>query len=173
MQAMRGIPGLLAGFILFDVLLNLPGLSTAAPIASLVIPSIDLLVVGALCVGIAQARESSRLGLRIAASLLVLVLLVYAAGSRLGLSAAFHLFGDSGLRVALSSIATLAVVAGAAAMSFFLSGLLVRGFATTLVSSVFVLAIALCAVLQVLAGRHVFAPSIVPRIISDIAAHLR
>ena len=173
MQAMRRLPGLLAGLILFDLLLNLPGLSTAAPAASLLIPSLDLLVAGSLCVAIAQAGESSRLGLRIAASLFVLFLLVYAAGSRFGFGVAFNLFGGSGLQSTFSFIVSLVIVAAAGAAVFFLSGLLLQGFSSALVRSVFVLVIALCAVLQILSGRHVFAPSIVPRIIGDVVAHLR
>lgn len=169
----RALPGLAAGLILFDLLLNLPGLDTVAPAASLLVPSLDLLLVGALCIGIAQAGESSRRGLRIAASLLVLFLMAYGAARRFGFSAAFHLFGVTGLQVAASCVISLIAAAAAGAACFFLSGLLVRGFAPAIVRSVFVLVIALCAVLQVLAGPHLFAPSIVPRIISDIAAHLR
>ena len=173
MQTLRGIPGLLAGLILSDILINLPGFSFSAPVASLLAPSIDLLVVGTLCVGIAQAGEASRRGLRIAAGLFVVFLLVYAAGSRFGFAVAFHLFGDSGVLIALGCIASLAIVAAAGAATFLLSGLLVRGFSAALVRSIFVLAIALCAVLQVLTGRHLLAPSVVPRIISDIVAHVR
>ncbi len=169
----RALPGLLAGLILFDILLNLPGLRTAAPVASLLVPSIDLLVVGALCAGIAQAGESSRQGLRIAISAFAALLLVYATGGRFGFGIAFHLFGTAGILVAASCVASLLAVALAGAAGYLLTGLLVRGFAAPLVRSIFVLVIALCAVLQVLVGRHVFAPSVIPRIVRDIAAQLR
>ncbi len=169
----RGLPGLIAGLILFDLFLNLPGFDVASPFASLLVPSIDLLVVGAICAGIAQAGESSRRGLRIAAAVFVVFLLVYATGTRFGFGIAFHLFGSAGILVAASCLASLLAIALAGAAGFLLSGLLVRGFSAPLVRSVFVLVIALCAVLQVLLGRHVFAASIIPRVIRDIAAHLR
>jgi hypothetical protein len=55
MQAAKSLPGLVAGLLFFDLLINLPGFSTASPVASLLAPSIDLLVVSAALVGIAQA----------------------------------------------------------------------------------------------------------------------
>lgn len=174
MRWLKPVASLLAGLLLFDLLLNLPALSAASPAASLLAPSIDLLVMAAACLGIRQAAERSRRGLRIAVSLLAGLLLAYGIGARFGFDVVAHLFGDgNGIRIAASCVASAIIAAAALLAAYLFSGLLMRGFAPPLIPNVFLLVIALCVILQVVSGLRVFAPSVVPRIIKAIASAIK
>ncbi|HEY9595051.1 MAG TPA: hypothetical protein VHE79_11275, partial [Spirochaetia bacterium] len=63
------------------------------------------------------------------------------------------------------------VVLGAAAVAviaWIAGGLVTRGFSTVLTRSIFLLALALFAVIHVLAGNRVFSSSEIPRIVREI-----
>jgi hypothetical protein len=173
-KSTRAIPGLLAGLAAFDLLINLPRLSLSAPVSSLLVPSIDLLVVAAALVGIAQASPGARKGLRIALGVLLALLLAYVAGARFGFDAALGLFGGhSSILEAASVVACLVAAAAAAWIAYLLSCPVLRGFSTLVSRSVFLLVVALCAVIQVLAGRHVFSPSALPGLVRSLASLLK
>ncbi len=174
-SARRALPGLLAGLVLLDLLMNLPGLLPAPAVGSLLVPSIDLLVIVAACIGIAQAGEASRVPLRIAAAVLAVLLVAWKTGTRSGwLDLPWRLFGDGSVPLAAAGcVVSLAALAAAGFAVFLLTGLLVRAFVTGVARSAAVLVIAAAAVVQVLLGKTVFAPSIVPRIIRDIGSWLR
>jgi hypothetical protein len=174
MRTDRALPALLAGLLLFDVLVNLPGFTPASPLASLLAPTIDLLVIVAVCMGIAQAGEGARRPLRIALGVLVAALVASAAGLRFGFDIASRLVaggsangsGAGGWGAAAGWAACAAILAGFGLASFLLSGLLIRGLQSRIVRSIMLLLIALAAVLQVISGRRLFGPSVVPRLIA-------
>jgi hypothetical protein len=170
----RAIPGLLGALVALDLLINLPGLSPAALVASLLAPSIDLLIVAAALVGIAQAAPGARAGLRIALSVVLALLLAVEAGARFGFGAAVLLFGGTAPIVQVASAAVCLVAFLAAGWAaFLLCGPVLRGFSNLLFRSVFLLVIALCAVVQVASGRHVFSPSALPGLVGRLASLLR
>ena len=173
LAARRTLAGLLAGLVLLDIVLNLPTLAPGRLAGSLLVPSIDLLVIVAACIGIAQAAESSRRGLRVAAAVLAVFLMAWKTGARFGFDLPWRLFGSGALLGAAGCAVSAAAVGVAGLAAFLLTGLLVRGFVTGVARSIAVLVIAAAAVLQVLLGRTVFAPSIVPRIIRDIGVWIR
>jgi len=138
-------------------------------VGSLLAPSIDLLVLVAACMGIAQAGGPARRPLRIGLAVLAVGLMACAAGLRLGWGAGGQLFGGGPAMTAASGWAVSALIAAAAGLAAFLvSGLVVRGLEPRLVRSVLLLLIALAAVLQVVSGRRVFAASVIPRLIALI-----
>jgi hypothetical protein len=92
MRQARGLTGLLAGLLLFDFLVNLPGFSLSSPVGSLLVPSIDLLVIVAACMGIARAGERAKFLLRVAVAVFAVGLLVCSAGLRFGFGVEAHLF---------------------------------------------------------------------------------
>ena len=142
MKAARSLPGLLIGLFCLDLLISLPGFEPSSPFVSLLAPSLDLLVIVAFCALISQAAEPSRRGLRIAASLLTIFLAGYEAGSRFGVPAILHLFGDAPASLALAVILVIAALAAAAFACYLLSGLLVNAFLAPVILSSVVLAIA-------------------------------
>jgi hypothetical protein len=167
MRTARTLPALLSGLLLFDLLVNLPGFSASAPLASLLPPTIDLLVIVAVCMGIAQAGEDLRLPLRIAVSVLAVVLVACGAGLRFGFDIAPLLFGGgSAGSIAAGWAVSAAILVAAGCLSFLLSGLLIAGLQPRIARSVMLLVIALAAVLQVVSGRRLFAASIIPRLIA-------
>jgi hypothetical protein len=167
MRTARGLPGLLAGLLLFDLLVNLPGFSSSSPLVSLLAPTIDLLVIAAACMGIAQAGDDLRLPLRIVVSVLAVVLAACAAGLRFGFDLPVRLFaGGSALGVAAGCAVSVGILAAAGGISFLLSGLVIRGLQPPVVRSVMLLVIALAAVLQVASGRRLFGASVIPRLIA-------
>ncbi len=174
MRAARPLPGLLAGLVAFDLLLNLPGFSTASPAASLLAPSIDLLVITAACMGTAQTGQRARQGLGIVVTIAAVLLIASRTGARFGFDVGLRLVAPgTAVGTAASCLLSLAILAAAAGVSYLLVGLLVRGFAPPITRSVVLLLIALLAVLQVLTGRRLFSASVIPRIVSDIGSHLR
>ncbi len=174
MRTPRLILTLLAGLFLFDVLVNLPGLSPSSPMGSLLLPSIDLLVIAAACMGIAQAGERARLPLRVAVSVLAVILMACAAGLRFGFDVEPRLLGGGTfLPVAAGWLACLGLLAAAGAAAFLLSGLLVDGLQSPISRSILLLLISLAAVLQVVSGRRLFASSVIPRIITYIGSRGR
>jgi len=167
MRPSRALPGLLAGLLLFDLLVNLPGFSPTSPLVSVLAPTIDLLVIVAACMGIAQAGDDARLPLRIAVSALAVVLVACGAGLRFGFDIAPRLFGaGSALGVAAGCAASVGILAAAGGISFLLSGLLIGGLQPPIVRNVMLLVIALAAVLQVISGRRLFGASVIPRLIA-------
>jgi hypothetical protein len=164
MQTARSIPGLAAGLFLFDLLINLPGLSAASPVASLLIPSIDLLVVAAALLGVSQAGEQARVPLRVVVSVLLMALLAWEAATRFG--------ADEGLPT-LGYLLGGAAALAAGALSYVSAGPVLRGFSFPMVRSLFVVVVALLAVLQVVSGQHVLAPSVVPRLFRAVASLFR
>jgi hypothetical protein len=167
MRTARTLPALLAGLLLFDLLVNLPAFSPSSPLVSLLAPSIDLLVIVAACMGTAQAGENPRLPLRIAVSVLAVVLAACAAGLRFGFDLPVRLFGGgNALSVAAGCAVSIGILAAAGWVAFLLSGLLIAGLQPRIVRSVMLLAIALAAVLQVVSGRRLFVASVIPRLIA-------
>ena len=167
MRTARTLSGLLAGLLLFDLLVNLPGFSPASPLVSLLAPTIDLLVIVAACMGIAQAGENPRLPLRVAVGVLAAALAACAVGLRFGFDIAPRLFGGGSAGSAAAGWAvSAAVLAAAGVISFLLSGLLIRGLQQPIVRSVMFLVIACAAVLQVISGRRLFGASVIPRLIA-------
>ncbi len=140
MQATRPVPGLLAGIVLFDILLNLPAFSPASPVASLLAPSLDLLVAVAFLLTVARSSPGVRTGFAVGLALL--------AGPVIGIGA-FLRWGPP----------SLAAGPAAAAASFFLARLLYPGLADRLLRSLVLLAAATCAVIQALLGVRIFGPS--------------
>jgi len=169
MRAPRLVLTLLAGLLLFDVLVNLPGFSPSSPFGSLLLPSIDLLVIAAACMGIAQAGERARLPLRIAVSALAVILVACGAGLRFGFDIAARLFGGGSFLLSSAGwAASLGLLAALGAAAFFLSGLLVGGLQPPISRSIVLLLISLAAVLQVLSGRRLFSSSVIPRLMGFV-----
>ena len=171
MTPARSLPGLAAGLLLFDLLINLPGFAPAAPIASLIVPAIDLLVVCAALVGISQAGQGARTALRIVVAVLLAALLGYQAAARFGLDAIFRTLGGGhpGAGYAVGVAAFL----GAAALAWVASGPVLRGFSFAIVRSLFIVAVALVAVLQVVTRGRILEPSAFPRLFRDIEGLFR
>jgi hypothetical protein len=165
MNVPRSLLGLLAGLLLFDVLVNLPGFSLARPIGSLLAPSIDLLVVAAALFGVAQAGERGRVPLRIIICGLLLVLLCLETLVRFGADIPPQLLGGGTWLLATAGCLLCLLVVAAVAFSAYLgSGVVVRGFSSVVVRSVFLAVVAASAVLQVVAGHRLFVPSGLPRL---------
>jgi len=174
MRSPRATLALLAGLFLFDILVNLPGFVPSSPVASLLVPSIDLLVIAAACMGIAQAGERARMPLRIALSVLALFLVACSAGLRFGLDAGARLFGGGAFpQVAAGWAVSFVLLAAAGAASFFLSGLLVGGLQQPISRSILLLVVCLAAVLQVVSGRRLFTASVIPRLIALVGSQAR
>ncbi len=158
----RQLAGLLAGLLLFDLLLNLPALAPSAPVRSLLGPSLDLLVVVAACMGIAQAGEGARRPLRLVLAVVALGLVAAGAGLRFG----WWPGSIMAMRAAAGWTVAVVIAAAVAAAAFFISELVVRGVESRVVRSVLLLVVALAAVLQVVSGRKLFTPSVIPRLIA-------
>ena len=171
MQAARSFPGLAAGFLIFDLLINLPGFSSVSPVVSLLVPSIDLLVVAAALAMVAQAGEQARVPLRIVVSVLLAALLGYEATARFGLDAISRTLGF-GLPAAGCVLAGVAVLA-VAALSYLGAGPVLRSFSFPIVRSVFIVAVALLAVLQVVSRNRILEPSAIPRLFRDVGSLFR
>jgi hypothetical protein len=171
MQATPSLPGFAAGILFFDLLVNLPGFSSASPVASLLAPSIDLLVVSAALVGISRTGEGVRVPLRIVMSVLLAALLGYEAAARFGLDAISRTlgFGFPAAGYVLGGVALLAAVA----LSYIGSGPVLRGFSFAIVRSLFVVAVALLAVLQVVSRQRILGPSAIPGLFRDIVGLFR
>jgi hypothetical protein len=165
MRLSRTLPGLLAGLLLFDLLVNLPRFSPVTPVVSLLAPTIDLLVVVAACMGIAQAGP--RGALRVAVSVLVVALAACGAGLRFGFDIAPRVFGGGSPAAMAAGWAVCAAACAAVfVISFLVSGLILDGLQSAIVRSVMLMVIAAGAVLQVVSGRRLFGPSVIPRLIA-------
>jgi hypothetical protein len=154
------LPGFAAGLLGLDIVMNLAGLritGTAGGIAASILqPSIDLLVILAALMGIPRTGDTARAPLRVAVGVLAMVLVGLRAAERFAWSPPGGAAGWIGLAAA-------AAACGAAVYA--LAGLVLRGFANGLVRAVTLLLIALGAVGQVLLSRVIFTPSIVPRLV--------
>jgi hypothetical protein len=167
--ALRGIAGLIGGLLLFDLLINLPGWSPAAPVSSLLAPSVDLLLVAAALLGAATAGRGPRIFIRIAVCLLLVFLLGYATGTRFGFDLAFRLLGRGSAVLFLAGcLLSTAAVAAAAGLAWLFSLLVTRGFSHLVTRSVFLAVVALLTILQVVSGKHIFTPSEIPRLARNI-----
>jgi len=163
----RAAVGLVSGLVLLDLLVNIPAFAPGAPVRSLLVPSIDFLVVVAACMGVAQAGESARQPLGIALAVLAVGLATANAGLRFGWDAGGRLFGSVPAMTAAAGWALCVLAAVAAGFAaFFICALVVRGMQPRLVRSVVLLAIALAAVLQVASGQRLFSASVIPRLIA-------
>jgi len=149
-------PGLLAGMVLFDVLINLPGVSQASPLTSLLAPSLDLLVVLAVLMSAAYGSQRVRTGFAVGVSVFLALFLGWQAYLRWGAPGA--------ARIAVLCMAAV----GAGVASFFLSRLVLRGFNDAVLRSLFLLAAASCAVVQAILGVRIFSPSGMPGILRAI-----
>ncbi len=158
----RRLGGLLPGLLLFDLLLNLPALAPSAPVRSLLAPTLDLLVLVAACMGIAQAGEGARRPLRAVLAVVAVGLVAASAGLRFAWSPGSAMAMTAAAGWALTGL--MAVVVAVAA--FLISGLVVRGVESRVTRSVLLLAVALAAVLQVVSGRRLFAPSVIPKLVA-------
>lgn len=159
----------MVGLLLFDLLINLPGWSPAAPVSSLLVPSVDLLLVAAALMGAATARPGPRIGIRIAVCVLLVFLLSYATVTRFGFDAAFHLFGgNSAVLFAAGCILSVGAVAAAAGLAWLFSRFVIHGFSHIVTRSVFLAVVALLTVFEVISGRHFFTPSEIPRLVRHI-----
>jgi hypothetical protein len=168
MSVPRSLLWFLAGLLLFDLLVNLPGFSPVHPIGTLLAPTIDLLVVAAVLWGAAQAGEGARIPLRVVVCVLLIVLLCLEAATRFGPDIPLRLLGaGSWVRAAAGCILSIAAVAAAAFLAYLGSGLVVRGFSSVMTRSVFLVVVALLAVLQVVTGHRVFGPSEIPRLFRE------
>jgi hypothetical protein len=165
MRSPRALPALLSGLLLFDIRVNLPGFVPSAPIASLLLPSIDLLVITAACMGIAQAGERARIPLRIAVSVLAVILVACSAGLRFGF--------DVQTRLAAGWAVSFALLAAAGVAAFLFSGLLVGGLNGPISRSIVLLLISLAAVLQVVSGKRLFSASVIPRLIALVGSQAK
>jgi hypothetical protein len=167
----RPVPGLLAGTLLFDILINLPAFSAASPVVSLFAPSLDLLVALALLFVVSKAAPGYRTTLVAVVSLLLALMLGWEALDRFGLGEAARLLrqGPALRTAALVACALVALGAGGAA-ALFLSRLVLPGLADPVLRSVFLAAAAMCAVIQALTGLHVFSPSVIPKIVRALSS---
>jgi hypothetical protein len=166
---LKSVARLLAGLLLLDLLLNLPGLSPASPVASLCAPSIDLLAVAAVCLGAVRSDGAPRRGPRAAAAALAACLMACAVGERFGWTVFVGLFGGTGgFAAAASALVSLACAAAAFLAAYLVSGLVVAGLGDLIARNVFLLVVAASVVVQALAGVRVFAPSVVPKVIRTV-----
>ncbi len=169
------IIGLLVGLLLLDLLVNVAGFDPHAAIATLLRPSIDFLVVVALLLGAAQAGAGGpgRSGgasaphriMRAIVCLFVVGIALHTLSRRIGLGSVATVLGTG------RAVGWILVVLGAAAVAviaWIAGGLVTRGFSTVLTRSIFLLALALFAVIHVLAGNRVFSSSEIPRIVREI-----
>ncbi len=159
----------MAGLAVLDVVLNLPELSPAAPVGSLLVPSLDLLVAGAALLLVPYAPTAARGWLRLGICLVLVTVLSFAAATRFGSPAALLPAGAAlgkaaSARAVLGWAAAAVLLLGAGAVAYFASGLVLKGFEQPVVRSVFTVVVAFCAIVQVITGRHVFAPGEIPRI---------
>jgi len=182
MQTARSTLRLAAGLIGFDILLNLPRLDPASPVLTLLAPSIDLLIVAAACWAIAQAGEAPRReemrvphrGARILVCALAAFLLGYAVAARFGLDVVVHLFGiGGGFAAAASVVVSAAMAAAVVSASWFLTGLAAAGFQKPVARNVFLLVVALSAILQVFTRNLVYTKSVLARAVLDLVARLQ
>ncbi len=165
----RAFASLAAGLFLFDLLINLPGWSSAAPVSSLLVPSVDLLLVAAALMGSATASPGPRLGIRIVVCVVLVFLLGWVTGTRFGFDIAFSLFGGhSAARFAAGCAVSAAAVAAAAGLAWLSSRLVIHGFSHIVTRSAFLAAVALLTVFQVISGGHIFVPSEIPRVVRAI-----
>ena len=148
--ALRAV-GLLAGIAGFDILMNLPCFSRVSPVATLLAPSVDLLVVLALLMTVTLVTQHASWGFAVAVALLVAFYVGWQAYRRWGVPPAvgqITLLGSG--------------VVGVGVASFFLSKLVLRGFSNATLRSLVLLAAACCALIQALLGVRVFSSSMVP-----------
>jgi hypothetical protein len=173
MDGARSLPGFLAGIVLFDIIINLPGFSPASPFASLLSPSLDLLVVLAVFLTAARGGSGVRTGFAVGVAVLVGLTVglrgylrwgAPEAGRFLAAGAVLPLIGLGGAGLGAAGLSGLA--------SFFLSRPVYRGLADVILRSLFILAVACCTVVQALLGARIFAPSGVPGMLRVIGERL-
>ena len=144
--------------LVLDLLVNAPAFSAAAPVASLLQPSLDLMLLLGALVLIAQAGPRARLALRIILVVPALVLVGFTAAAWPGPVAEFlrsHL---------VAGILLLAAAGGACYLAF---GLVLRGLSTPLPRNVLLLAVSFLAILQITMRIAVFRQSVIPQLIQE------
>ncbi len=150
--------------LILDLLLNAPAFDAAAPAASLLRPSLDLmLLLGALVI-IAQVPQAAQAWLCIALVVPALVLIGFTAAAWAGPVAVF-----------LRAHVALAVVllAAAAAAAWLAFALVLRGLAVPLLRNGLLLAVSFLAILQITMRLPVFRQSVIPRLIGEAQRLLR
>jgi len=175
--------GLLAGLLLLDLFLNAAAVDPRAAVVTLLRPSIDLLVIGALLLGAAQAGAGGpgRSGganishriIRGIVCLYVVGIAVHILARRFGLSTVVTLIGAGGAALAAGWALLVLGAAAVAVLAWIASGLVTRGFSAVLARSIFLLVLALLAVIHVLTGNRVFSSSEIPRIVREITVIFR
>jgi hypothetical protein len=160
----RRIPLLLAGMLTLDLLLNAPAFDAASPGASLLQPSLDLMLLLGALVLVAQAPPKAREWLRIALVLPALVMMGFAAAAWSGPVAVF-------LRAHLALAVAILAAAGAAAWLAF--ALVLRGLTVPILRNVLLLAVSFLAILQITMRLPVFRQSVIPRLIGEVQRLLR
>jgi len=169
MDGARLAPGFLAGVVLLDILVDLPGFSPAAPVASLLSPSLDLLIVLAVLMSAARGGPGLRAGFAAAVAAFMGLSIGLRAYLRWGAPEATRFLAAGAVfPIVLLGLAAVIAAALAGIASFLLSRLLYRGLAHAVLRSLFLLVAACCAVIQALAGVRIFAPSSVPGILRAI-----
>lgn len=172
MKHVRTLVGLLAGMLLFDLLLNSTGFSPASPVGSLLLPSIDLLVIAAALLGIARAGTGARRALIALVCLFAVALAVYRGGTRFGFDVVVRAFGTTGMALTAGWVLTILCCVAGLGVAWLAGTLVVSGFTPGIARSVFLVIVAVLAVVHVLHGNHVFTPSLIPRIVRSIASAL-
>ncbi len=170
MKSARLAAGAVAGLLVLDLLLNLPGISAGSVAASLLVPSIDLLVVGAILFMAAQSPAGARRTLRMVAVAVLLVLACYEVASRFGVASPAALFGTGTAARVASCAVSLVILAAGFVAAWLAAGLVLRGIETPVLRNGFIALVALVAIVHVVSGGRVLAQSVVPRMVRDIAA---
>ncbi len=151
------VPGLVAGLLGTDVAMNAATLDVshgaAGVVSSLLVPSIDTLVVVAILMAGSRGGAGPRRALRVAVAVAGVLLLVLRAGLRFSWSAPG---GAAGWLIAVAAAAACGAALYALAVP------VLRGLANTVVRSVTLLAIAVAAVIQVILARTLFTASVLP-----------
>jgi hypothetical protein len=145
--------------LILDLLLNAPAFSAGSPVASLLQPSLDLMLLLAALVLVAQAGPRAQPLLRIGLLVPTLLMIGFTAAAWPGPVAVF-------LRSRLPLAIVLAAAAGG--LCFLAFGLVLRGLAVPLQRNVLLLAVFFLAILQITARLAVFRQSVIPRLIAEV-----
>lgn len=155
----RTVPLLIAGMLIIDLVLNAAVFDPASPFASLLRPSLDLMLLLASLVLIAQAGARTRPWLR--GGLVVPALLMIAAAAATG---------PGPVAVFLTARLPLAVLALAAAgaLCFLAFGFVIQGLTSVMLRNAFLLAVSFLAVLQITSRLAIFRQSAAARLIGQL-----
>jgi hypothetical protein len=150
---------LIGGMLVIDLVLNAAVFDPASPFASLLRPSLDLMLLLASLVLIAQAGARTRLWLRGGLVAPALLMIAAAAATGPGPVAVFLT-----ARLPLAGLAL--VVAGA--LCFLAFGLVIQGLASVMLRNAFLLAVSFLAVLQITSRLTIFRHSAAAQLIGQL-----